>query len=66
MKLIREKYSGAPKIAEMNILLDKEIQLLNGVERQRRAIRREQLEEVVERQLVKISEPKRWVGYNSK
>uniref|UniRef100_A0A182UHM6 IQ motif and ubiquitin-like domain-containing protein n=1 Tax=Anopheles melas TaxID=34690 RepID=A0A182UHM6_9DIPT len=66
MKLIREKYSGAPKIAEMNILLDKEIQLLNGVERQRRAIRREQLEEVVERQLVKISEPKRWVGYNNR
>uniref|UniRef100_A0A182MF53 IQ motif and ubiquitin-like domain-containing protein n=1 Tax=Anopheles culicifacies TaxID=139723 RepID=A0A182MF53_9DIPT len=66
LKLIREKYSGAPKIAEMNILLDKEIQLLNGVERQRRAIRREQLEEVVERQLVKISEPKRWVGYNNR
>uniref|UniRef100_A0AAG5CMP5 IQ motif and ubiquitin-like domain-containing protein n=1 Tax=Anopheles atroparvus TaxID=41427 RepID=A0AAG5CMP5_ANOAO len=49
----------------MNILLDKEIQLLNGVERQRRAIRREQTEAVVERQLAKISEPKRWVGsYN--
>uniref|UniRef100_A0A182N434 IQ motif and ubiquitin-like domain-containing protein n=1 Tax=Anopheles dirus TaxID=7168 RepID=A0A182N434_9DIPT len=65
LKLIRERYSGAPKIAEMNILLDKEIQLLNGVERQRRAIRREQSEEVVERQLVKISEPKRWVGCNN-
>ncbi|XP_053681081.1 IQ and ubiquitin-like domain-containing protein [Anopheles nili] len=66
LKMIRERYSGAPKIAEMNILLDKEIQLLNGVERQRRAIRREQSEEVVERQLVKISEPKRWVGCNNR
>ncbi|XP_058116623.1 IQ and ubiquitin-like domain-containing protein [Anopheles ziemanni] len=66
LKLIGEKYSGAPKIAEMNILLDKEIQLLNGVERQRRAIQREQTEAVVERQLAKISEPKRWVGCNNR
>ncbi|XP_058055819.1 IQ and ubiquitin-like domain-containing protein [Anopheles bellator] len=66
LKLIRERYSGAPKIAEMNILLDKGIQLLNGVERQRRAIQREQSDAVVERQLAKISEPKRWVGCNNR
>ncbi|XP_035776700.1 IQ and ubiquitin-like domain-containing protein [Anopheles albimanus] len=66
LKLIRERYSGAPKIAEMNILLDKEIQLLNGVERQRRAIQRELTDVVVEKRLTKISEPKRWVGCNNR
>ncbi|XP_050088317.1 IQ and ubiquitin-like domain-containing protein [Anopheles aquasalis] len=66
LKLIRERYSGAPKIAEMNILLDKEIQLLNGVERQRRAIQRELTDVVVEKRLTKISEPKRWIGCNNR
>ncbi|XP_053698711.1 IQ and ubiquitin-like domain-containing protein [Sabethes cyaneus] len=65
LKQISEKYSGAPKIAEMNMLLDKEVQLLNGIERQRQILQQEAKKVLDEQTLKKLSEPVKWVGYNS-
>lgn len=65
LKQICEKYSGAPKIAEMNMLLDKEVQLLNGIERQRQILQEEAKKVRNEQILKKLGDPVKWVGYNS-
>ncbi|XP_055593135.1 IQ and ubiquitin-like domain-containing protein [Uranotaenia lowii] len=63
LKLICEKYSGAPKIAEMNILLDKEVQLLNGIERQRQLLKQEIRKQRNEQKLKNMGDPIKWIGY---
>lgn len=65
LKQICEKYSGAPKIAEMNMLLDKEVQLLNGIERQRQILQQQAKKVRNEQILKKLGDPVKWVGYNS-
>ncbi|XP_055903866.1 IQ and ubiquitin-like domain-containing protein [Eupeodes corollae] len=66
MKRIAKMYSGAPRLAEVNILLDKEIQLLNGIERQRTVVRKA-LKDFRENQLLqKMGEPIKWLGYKDK
>ncbi|XP_062538956.1 IQ and ubiquitin-like domain-containing protein isoform X2 [Armigeres subalbatus] len=65
LKQICEKYSGAPKIAEMNMLLDKEVQLLNGIDRQRQILQEEAKKARNEQILKKLGDPVKWVGYNS-
>ncbi|XP_055617119.1 IQ and ubiquitin-like domain-containing protein [Toxorhynchites rutilus septentrionalis] len=64
-KEICEKYSGAPKIAELNMLLDKEVQLLNGIERQRQILQQQTKKIRDEQILKKNSIPIKWVGYNN-
>ncbi|XP_068157239.1 IQ motif and ubiquitin-like domain-containing protein [Drosophila tropicalis] len=63
LKRIVSQYEGPARIAEVNILLDKEIQMLNGVDRQRRLVylamedfRKDQL-------LKKMGKPIEWIGY---
>ncbi|XP_055586692.1 IQ and ubiquitin-like domain-containing protein [Uranotaenia lowii] len=63
LKLICEKYSGAPKIAEMNMLLDKEVQLLNGIERQRQLLTQEIKKQRNEQKLKNMGDPIKWIGY---
>ncbi|XP_055850185.1 IQ and ubiquitin-like domain-containing protein [Episyrphus balteatus] len=66
MKRIAKMYSGAPRLAEVNILLDKEIQLLNGIERQRTVVRKA-MKDFRENQLLqKMGEPIKWIGYKDK
>ncbi|XP_038104266.1 IQ and ubiquitin-like domain-containing protein [Culex quinquefasciatus] len=65
LKRISEKYSGAPKIAEMHQLLDKEVQLLNGIERQRQLLQQEAKKVRNEQILKKLGDPVKWVGYNN-
>lgn len=59
-------YSGGPRIAELNGLLDKEVQLLNGIEKQRSQIRSNLAEIRAENTLNKLGEPIKWIGYRSK
>ncbi|XP_058467871.1 IQ and ubiquitin-like domain-containing protein [Malaya genurostris] len=65
IKKINEKYSGVAKIAELNLLLDKEVQLLNGIERQRQMLQYEAKKVYSEKLLRKFGEPVKWVGYNN-
>lgn len=63
MKRIAQMYEGAARVAEVNILLDKEIQLLNGIERQRQLVY-EAMKDFRQEQLLKqMGEPIKWVGY---
>ncbi|XP_020813138.1 IQ and ubiquitin-like domain-containing protein [Drosophila serrata] len=63
LKRITANYEGPARIAEVNILLDKEIQLLNGVERQRNLVYKS-MEEFRNDQLLKeMGKPIEWIGY---
>lgn len=63
MKRIAKMYEGAARIAEINILLDKEITLLSGIDRQRHLVY-EAMKDFREEQLLKkMGEPIKWVGY---
>ncbi|XP_017007619.2 IQ motif and ubiquitin-like domain-containing protein [Drosophila takahashii] len=63
LKRITANYEGPARIAEVNILLDKEIQLLNGVERQRDLVYKA-MEEFRNDQLLKeMGKPIEWIGY---
>jgi len=63
LKRITANYEGPARIAEVNILLDKEIQLLNGVERQRNLVYKA-MEDFRKDQLLKeMGKPIEWVGY---
>jgi IQ and ubiquitin-like domain-containing protein len=66
IKRIGQQYSGGPKIAELNAVLDKEIQMLNGVEKQRQALRKEMQKLRTNKMLVDMGRPIKWVGYKSK
>lgn len=50
----------------MQSLLEKEIQLLNGIDRRRNEIQSEIQEQKQNRILKLCGEPVKWVGYNSK
>lgn len=58
-------YSGGPRISEINSLLDKEITMLNAVERKWFKIRKDLHELKQEAELDKIGAPIKWVGYKS-
>ncbi|ALC47576.1 CG13855 [Drosophila busckii] len=64
LKRIAANYEGPARISEVNILLDKEIRLLNGVERQRRLVYLA-MEDFRNEQLLKqMGKPIEWIGYN--
>uniref|UniRef100_A0A1I8M3B5 IQ motif and ubiquitin-like domain-containing protein n=1 Tax=Musca domestica TaxID=7370 RepID=A0A1I8M3B5_MUSDO len=63
LKRIASMYEGAARVAEVNILLDKEIQLLNGIERQRQIVSEAMKDFRQEQMLKKLGEPIKWVGY---
>lgn len=65
IKRITKLHSGGPRIAELNGLLDKEVQLLNGIERQRAEIRSHLAEVRAENTLNQMGEPIKWIGYRS-
>lgn len=63
LKRIAANFEGPARISEVNILLDKEIQLLNGVERQRRLVSLA-MEDFRKDQLLKeMGKPIEWIGY---
>uniref|UniRef100_A0A1B0FHY6 IQ motif and ubiquitin-like domain-containing protein n=1 Tax=Glossina morsitans morsitans TaxID=37546 RepID=A0A1B0FHY6_GLOMM len=63
MKRINNMYEGAPRIAEINILLNKEIEMLNNIECQRNLVYKS-MEDSRQRQLLrKMGEPIKWIGY---
>jgi IQ and ubiquitin-like domain-containing protein len=47
-------------------VLDKEIQMLNGVEKQRQALRKEIQKLRTNKMLADMGRPIKWVGYKSK
>lgn len=57
--------SGGPRIAAIYTVLDKEIQLLNAVERKWFEIRKHLNELKQEKELDRIGAPIKWVGYKS-
>lgn len=63
MKRIAKMYEGAARIAEINILLDKEITLLSGIDRQRHLVFEAMKDYREEQLLKKMGEPIKWVGY---
>lgn len=62
IKRITEQYSGAPRIAELNALLDKEIKLLNSIQKQRQKLKHELEEENNAKLLDRLGKPVSWVG----
>lgn len=66
LKRISSMYEGPSRIAEVNILLDKEIQMLNGIERQKQLVSKA-VQDFKEQQLLKkLGEPITWYGYGGK
>lgn len=63
---ISEYHSGGPKIAALNCLLDNEITLLNGIEKQKFMIREQAKEYRDQKFLKELGKPKQWIGYNGK
>ncbi|KAM7362629.1 IQ motif and ubiquitin-like domain-containing protein isoform 2-T2 [Cochliomyia hominivorax] len=63
MKRIAKMYEGPSRIAEINILLDKEITLLSGIDRQRQLVYEAMKDFRQEQLLKKMGEPIKWVGY---
>lgn len=62
---ITELFTGPSRIVEIKALLEKEIQLLNGIEMRRLEIQKEMHEACHDRILQKTSETVKWVGYKS-
>lgn len=56
-------YSGAPRNAELYLLLEKEINLLNGIERKRAVVRQYLREQQIEKDLDEMGMPIKWIGY---
>ncbi|XP_030573811.1 IQ and ubiquitin-like domain-containing protein [Drosophila novamexicana] len=63
LKRIAANYEGPARISEVNILLDKEIRLLNGVERQRRLVYLAMEDFRNDQLLKKMGKPVEWIGY---
>ncbi|XP_063705927.1 IQ and ubiquitin-like domain-containing protein [Culicoides brevitarsis] len=63
---INEQFTGAPKIAELNALLDKEIKLLNEIQHQRFMLRKELENEKAAKLLDKLGKPVSWVTSKNK
>lgn len=66
LKRIARLYEGPARIAEVNVLLDKEIQLRNGIEKQRCIVKKAMEDFRNEKVLTKLGEPIKWVGYKGK
>lgn len=64
-KRITEEFTGPSRIVEIQALLEKEIQLLNGIENRRSEIQREMQAARQDRMLEKIGETVKWIGYRS-
>lgn len=64
-KRITEEFTGPSRIVEIQALLEKEIQLLNGIENRRAEIQREMQAARQDRMLEKIGETVKWIGYRS-
>uniref|UniRef100_A0A1A9WNM7 IQ motif and ubiquitin-like domain-containing protein n=1 Tax=Glossina brevipalpis TaxID=37001 RepID=A0A1A9WNM7_9MUSC len=64
MKRINSMYEGAPRVAEINILLNKEIEMLNNIERQRNFAQKSMEESRQKQTIEKMGEPIKWIGYN--
>lgn len=60
---IGEMYAGAPRNAELYLLLEREINLLNGIERQRAKVRQHVREQQIEKDLDEMGMPIKWIGY---
>lgn len=63
MTRIAANYEGPARIAEVHILLDKEIQLLNGLEKQKRLLFLSMEDFRNEQLLKKMGKPIEWIGY---
>ncbi|XP_017472580.1 PREDICTED: IQ and ubiquitin-like domain-containing protein, partial [Rhagoletis zephyria] len=63
LKRIARLYEGPARIAEVNVLLDKEIQLRNGIEKQRIIVKKAMEDFRNEKMLTKLGEPIKWIGY---
>ncbi|KAG5670744.1 hypothetical protein PVAND_000985 [Polypedilum vanderplanki] len=63
---IQENFTGPSRIVELQALLEKEIQLLNGIESRKIEIREDMQISREDNVLARISEPIKWLGYNSK
>lgn len=64
-KRITEDFTGPSRIVEIQCLLEKEIQLLNGIEKRRSEIQKEMQAARQDRILQKQSETVKWIGYKS-
>lgn len=62
---INEMAWGAPKVAMLHAVLDKEIQLLNTIERNWHSLRLQKAAERTEHKLDEMGKPVKWVGYKS-
>lgn len=62
---ITENFTGPSRIVEIKALLEKEIQLLNGIEKRRMEIQKEMQSARQDRILHKYSETVKWIGYKS-
>lgn len=66
LKRIASMYEGASRIAEVNILLDKEIHLLTGIDRQRQLVFNAMQDFRDEKLLTALGKPLKWIGYKGK
>lgn len=66
MKRISREFTGPTRVIEMQSLLEKEIQLLNGIEKRRLEIQDEIQAARHDRILKECGEPIKWIGQSSK
>lgn len=64
-KRISKDFTGPTKVIEIQALLEKEIQLLNGIEKRRLEIQEEIQAARQDRILKQCGEPVKWIGYRS-
>lgn len=62
---IMKLQSGGPRIAALNCLLDNEIQLLNGIEKQKTILRSKLKDLHEEKILAEMGKPIEWIGYKN-
>lgn len=64
-KRIGQEFSGPTKIVELKALLEKEVQLLNGIEKRRLDIKKEREYMKQDKILEMLGTPVSWIGYKS-
>lgn len=57
------EFTGPTRVVEMQLLLEKEIQLLNGIDRRRLEIQKERHVTRQEKTIKRYGEPVKWIGY---
>ncbi|XP_055385066.1 IQ and ubiquitin-like domain-containing protein [Condylostylus longicornis] len=62
---IKKMFDGGPRIVELNLLLDKEIELINGIEHQKQIAKEANKEIKENKMLEKLSKPIKWIGYKN-